>query len=39
MRKGAKATIDVKGTAIAVRSEEGGDYISLTDIARSKNPD
>ncbi len=39
MRKTAKSTIDVKGIAIAVRAEDGGDYISLTDIARSKNPD
>jgi hypothetical protein len=39
MRKSGKSTIEVKGTSIAVRAEDGGDYISLTDIARSKNPD
>ncbi|MEZ4505374.1 MAG: KilA-N domain-containing protein [Thermomicrobiales bacterium] len=39
MRKGAKATIDVKGTAIAVRSEEGGDRHQPHRYRRSKNPD
>src|SRR5688572_16847496 len=39
MAKSNKATIDVEGSAIAVRSEQAGDYISLTDIARSKSPE
>src|SRR3984885_1762217 len=32
-----KASLDVKGTAIAVVSQKGDDYISLTDIARYKD--
>ena len=32
-------TLDVKGSAISVRQHDGEDYISLTDIARHKNPD
>jgi hypothetical protein len=39
MTKATKSTIDVEGSAIAVRSEQAGDYISLTDIARSKSPE
>ena len=36
----AKTTIiDVKGSAIAVRQQDGEDYICLTDIARHKNAD
>jgi len=33
------ATIDVKGTTVAVRQQDGEDYICLTDIARHKNAD
>ena len=33
MARSTKSTIDVEGSAIAVRSEQAGDYISLTDIA------
>lgn len=32
-------TLDVQGSAITVRQRDGEDYISLTDIARYKNPD
>jgi hypothetical protein len=32
-----KASLDVKGTAIAVVSQKGDDYICLTDIARYKD--
>ena len=39
MTKSSKATIEVRGSAITVRTEEAGDYISLTDIARSRDPD
>lgn len=39
MNKTSKATIDVRGTAVSVLSHASGDYISLTDIARFKNPD
>ena len=34
-----KSTIEVQGTAIAVLSGKVSDYISLTDIAKFKNPD
>jgi hypothetical protein len=34
-----KSTIDVGGSAIAIRSEAAGDYISLTDIAKSRSPE
>jgi hypothetical protein len=34
-----KESIHVKGTEITVISEKNSDYISLTDIARVKNPD
>ena len=37
MKKAAKTTIDVKGTAVTVMSQRNDDYISLTDIARYKN--
>lgn len=37
MRKGKKATLEVKGTAIAVVSANAEDFISLTDIARYRN--
>ena len=39
MKKKAKSTtIEVQGTAIAIRSQQAGDYICLTDIARFKDP-
>jgi len=34
-----KTSIDVRGTEITVLSEKSEDFISLTDIARSKNPE
>ena len=39
MKKPGKTTIDVKGTSISILSEREIDYISLTDIARYRNPD
>ncbi len=39
MRKPAKTTIDVKGTAVTVIRQKEDDYISLTDIARHKDPE
>jgi len=39
MSKTNKATIEVKGTAITVLSQEEKDFICLTDIARVKNAD
>ena len=39
MSKSAQTTIDVKGTAVTVLRQKEDDYISLTDIARHKNPD
>lgn len=38
MSKPTKATLDVNGTAITVLSHNEDDYISLTDIARYKDP-
>ena len=39
MKKKAKSTtIEVQGTAIAILSQQAGDYICLTDIARFKDP-
>lgn len=35
--KPKKATIEVQGTAIAILSGKGGDYISLTDMLRAKD--
>jgi hypothetical protein len=37
--KTGKTTIEVQGTAIAVLSGKGHDFICLTDIAKFKNPD
>jgi len=37
--KARTTTLDVQGSAITVRQRDGEDYISLTDIARYKNPD
>lgn len=39
MSKSAQTTIDVKGTAVTVLRKKEDDYISLTDIARHKNPE
>ena len=39
MSKTTKATIEVQGATIAVVPHEGHDFISLTDIAKYKNPD
>lgn len=39
MNKPRKATVSVKGTEIAVLVHHDEDYISLTDIARHRNPD
>src|ERR1035438_3657692 len=39
MSKTKKAIIEVQGAAITVVSGEASDYISLTDIAKYKNPD
>jgi hypothetical protein len=37
--KNSKTTIDVKGSSITVLSRKDEDYISLTDIAKHKEPD
>jgi hypothetical protein len=39
MPKTSKTTIDVQGTAITILSQASDDYISLTDIAKHKEPD
>ena len=39
MPKASKATIDVQGTAVTVLSQSSDDFISLTDIAKHKEPD
>ena len=39
MSKTKKNTIEVKGTAVTVLSQASDDYISLTDIAKHKEPD
>ena len=39
MSKTKKSTIEVKGTAVTVLSQSSDDYISLTDIAKYKEPD
>jgi hypothetical protein len=38
-KKSTDAKIEVRGTEIAVIQHQGEDYISLTDIAKSKNAD
>ena len=38
MKKAKSTTIEVQGTAIAILSQQAGDYICLTDIARFKDP-
>ena len=37
MSKPRKSTIEVRGAAIAILSQDKADYISLTDIARYKS--
>ena len=39
MSKTSKTTIDVQGTAVTILSQASDDYISLTDIAKHKEPD
>lgn len=39
MSKPKKTTIEVQGAAITVLSQKEQDFISLTDIARFKNPE
>ncbi|KKG15095.1 DNA-binding protein [Methanosarcina sp. 2.H.T.1A.6] len=39
MKKAKSTSIEVRGTAISIVSQEDADYICLTDIARYKNPD
>ena len=39
MPKTSKTTLDVQGTAVTVLSQASDDYISLTDIAKHKEPD
>ena len=39
MAKARNATVNVKGTAVAVMVHREQDYISLTDIARHRNPE
>ena len=39
MSKTSKTTLDVQGTAVTVLSQASDDYISLTDIAKHKEPD
>lgn len=39
MKKANSTSIEVKGTAISVVSQDEADYICLTDIARYKNPE
>jgi hypothetical protein len=37
--KSSKTTIEVKGTAISILSDSGGDFISLTDMLKAKDGD
>jgi len=39
MAKSTKSTIEVQGATVSVLSSKGDDYISITDIARFKNPE
>ncbi|MDZ7656774.1 MAG: KilA-N domain-containing protein [Sulfurimicrobium sp.] len=39
MSKAGKATIEVQGTVVTVLNQSTNDYISLTDIAKHKEPD
>lgn len=39
MSKAKKSTIEVKGAAVTVLSQASDDYISLTDVAKRKEPD
>ena len=38
MRRDKRNILDVQGTKIAIVSHDTSDYISLTDIARARNP-
>ena len=38
MRKTKSTTIEVRGTAVTIVPGDDGDFISLTDIARFRNP-
>jgi hypothetical protein len=35
MKRARKSIIEVQGTSIAILSQPGGDYISLTDMVRN----
>ena len=37
--KGKKSTIEVQGTAVTVLSDQGSDFISLTDMLKAKDGD
>ena len=39
MRKAKKATMDVQGTSVTILKHTIDTYISLTDIAKHKEPD
>ena len=39
MSKTTKATIEVQGAVVTIVQHDGHDFISLTDIAKYKNPD
>ncbi len=39
MSKSKKSTVDVQGTTVSIVSSGNDDYLSLTDIAKYKNPD
>jgi hypothetical protein len=39
MKKPTKASIEVQGIVVNIVTQKDGDYICLTDIARSRNPD
>ncbi|MDP2199763.1 MAG: KilA-N domain-containing protein, partial [Sulfurimicrobium sp.] len=39
MSKAGKTTIEVQGTVVTVLNQSTNDYISLTDIAKHKEPD
>jgi hypothetical protein len=39
MKKSKSTSIEVRGTAVSIVSQDEADYICLTDIARYKNPD
>ncbi len=39
MKKPAKTSIEVRGTVVNIVTQNESDYICLTDIARSKDPE